>query len=169
MKPYLILIIFATLGIISCDQGLSPEQETSQTTGVSGTVYFQNWPPPESPPPDSVYDIRLVLFPVFPADSTIMDDIIAGRAILYPGLSDENRLPLNVDSLNYQIQLEAGIYEYFAVAHQYGSNVFSDWQVVGHYDTTGQDLLPTAIYVEEGHLLEGITIFADFDSVLFRP
>ena len=164
MKPYIILIIFAAAIIISCDRGLSPEQETSQFTGVSGTIYFQNWPPP-----DSLFDIRLVLFPVFPADSSIMDDIIAGRATVYPGLSDDNRLPLNVDSLNYQVQLEAGTYEYFAVAHQYGSNVFSDWQVVGHYDTTGQDLLPTAIYVEEGQLLEGITIFADFDSVLVRP
>ena len=164
MGKKILLIIFLSLWFLKCDQGLSPEQENIQITGVSGTVYFQNWPPA-----DSLFDIRLVLFPVFPADSTIMDDIIAGRAIVYPGLSDDNRLPLNVDSLNYQIQLEAGAYEYFAVAHQYGSNVFSDWQVVGHYDTTGQDLLPTAIYIEEGKLLEDITIFADFDSVLFRP
>ena len=164
MGKKILLIIFLSLWFLKCDQGLSPEQGTSQITGVSGTVYFQNWPPA-----DSLFDIRLVLFPVFPADSSIMDDIIAGRAIVYPGLSDDNRLPLNVDSLNYQIQLEAGAYEYFAVAHQYGSNVFSDWQVVGHYDTTGQDLLPTAIYIEEGQLLEDITIFADFDSVLFRP
>lgn len=169
MKHKIFLIIFLSLFLMQCDQGLSPEEETSQLTGVSGTVYFRNWPSPDSPPPDSVYDIRLVLFPVFPADSSIMDDIIAGRAVVYPGISDENRLPLNVDSLIYQIQLPAGHYEYFALAHQYSSNVFSDWQVVGHYDTTLQDPLPTAIYIEAGQLLKDINIYADFDSVLLRP
>jgi len=155
--------ILVTLIVINCDQGLSPEEETGQMTAVSGTVYFENWPPP-----DSLFDIRLVLFPIYP-DSNIMEEIISGRAVVYPELSDNNRLPLNVDSINYQIQIDAGSYEYFALAHQYGSNVFLDWQVVGHYDTTLQDLLPTAIYIETGQLLKDINIFADFDSVLLRP
>jgi hypothetical protein len=163
MKFAFILFILAALIVITCDQGLSPEEELDQMSTVSGTVYFQHWPPL-----DSLYDYRLVLFPTYPG-SDIISEIISGRAVLYPELADPNRLPFYVDSLNYQIKLNAGLYEYFAVAHQYGDSLFHDWQVVGHYDTTLQDLLPTAIEVEAGQLLKGINIFADFDSVLLRP
>jgi hypothetical protein len=75
---------------------------------------------------------------------------------------------LPLDSLNYQIPLLPGTYEYFSVAHQFGSNLFNDWQVIGHYDMTLQDTLPTPLEITEGRLLRDINILANFDSVLFK-
>ena len=152
--------------ILACDQGMSPETEEPEITGVSGTIKFINWPPTNSPPPDSVFDIRLILFPNFPP-ADFADEIISGRAIVFPGLTDP-RLSLPLDSLIYQIPLLPGTYEYFAVAHQYGSNLFNDWQVIGHYDTTPQDTLPTPLQVVEGQMLSDINILANFDSILFK-
>lgn len=160
------LLMLSIIFILTCDQGLSPESKEPETTGVSGTVQFINWPPPNSPPPDSVFDIRLILFPNFPP-ADFADEIISGRAVVFPGLTDE-KLPLPLDNLNYEIPLAPGTYEYFAVAHQYGSNLFNDWQVVGHYDTTLQDTLPTPIQITEGRMLRDINILANFDSILFK-
>jgi hypothetical protein len=160
-----ILILFLWL-VLACDKGMSPEEEEPEISGVSGTVYFINWPPPNSPPPDTVFDIRLIIFPDFPP-ADFADEILSGRAILFPGLNDE-KLTLPLDSLNYQIPLIPGTYEYFAVAHQFDSNLFNDWQVIGHYDTTPQDTLPTPLEITAGQMLRNINILANFDSILFK-
>ena len=160
-----VFLLFAFL-ILTCDQGLSPEQEDPEISGVSGTVYFINWPPPNSPPPDSVFDIRLILFPDFPP-ANFRDEIESERAILFPSLF-QPKLVLPLDSLNFQITLAPGTYDYFAVAHQFGSNLFEDWQVIGHYDTTFQDTLPTPLQITEGRMLRDINILANFDSILFK-
>jgi hypothetical protein len=152
--------------MLSCDEGISPDNNPPGFTGISGTVHFQNWPPPNTAPPDSVVDVRLILFPNFPPAS-IQNEITSGRAILFPGLN-ENKLTFYIDSLNYQIPLPAGTYEYFAIAHQYGTNLFTDWHVVGHYDTNPQDTLPTPLTIASGQHLENIIIIANFDSVLFE-
>jgi hypothetical protein len=159
---YLILLICL---ILHCDKGLSPETVEAPYTGIRGTVYFVNWPPPDQPPPDTVFDVRLILFPDFPP-ANFADEIISGRAVLFPSLNEE-KLPFPFDSLNYQIPLSPGTYEYFAVAHQFGDDLFRDWQVIGHYDTTYQDTVPTPVRIDEGQLLEGMNITANFDSVLF--
>lgn len=163
MKYSYLIFLFVFLFFYTCDQGLSPEKEVQASGEISGTVFFKNWPPA-----DSLFDIRLVLFPFYP-DSNIILEITSGRAVVYPGLTDTTRLPFYVESLNYRFSLKAGHYEYFAVAHRYGPGIFSDWQVVGHYDTTAQDALPTALNIEPGQTLTDIFIVADFDSVLLRP
>jgi hypothetical protein len=111
-------------------------------------------------------DVRLILFPNFPPDS-IQSEILSGRAVLYPGLN-ASKLTFYIDSLDFQISLSAGTYEYFAVAHQYGPNILGDWRVVGHYDTEPQDTLPTPLTIASGQHLENIIILANFDSVLFK-
>jgi hypothetical protein len=168
MNKYLRLfftIVMTLLILLSCDKGLSPIESAPAFTGISGTVFFRNWPAPSNAPPDSLADVRLILFPDFPPAS-IQDEILSGRAVVYPGLN-ENKLTFYVDSLNFQITLNPGTYEYLAVAHQYGPNLFQDWRVVGHYDTTLQDTLPTPLTISRGRHLENIFILADFDSVLF--
>ena len=168
MNQISVVFLFLTLMLLifSCDEGLSPEETEPEISGVSGTVYFINWPPPNSAPPDTVFDIRLIIFPNFPP-ADFADEIISGRAILFPGLNDA-KLPFPFDSLNYEIPLIPGTYEYFAVAHQFGSNLFNDWHVIGHYDTTPQDTLPTPLQITEGQMLRDINILANFDSVLFK-
>jgi hypothetical protein len=149
-----------------CDKGLSPEKVEPPFTGISGTVYFINWPAPNNPPPDTVFDIRLILFPDFPP-ADFADEILSGRAILYPSLNDD-KLPFPFDSLEYQIPLLPGRYEYFAVARQFGDNLFADWHVIGQYDTTLADTLPSPVQINEGQLLDNINILANFDSILFE-
>ncbi|UCF65727.1 MAG: hypothetical protein JSW33_07810 [bacterium] len=160
------VFLFIIILFLHCDKGLSPENVEPPFTGIRGTVYFINWPAPNNPPPDTVFDVRLILFPDFPP-ADFADEILSGRAVLYPTLNDE-KLPIPLDSLDYQIPLQPGRYEYFAVARQYGDNLFADWHVVGHYDTTFSDTLPTPIQINQGQLLDSINILANFDSVLFE-
>ena len=164
-----ILLAFHLLFILLffyCDKGLSPETVEPPFTGISGTVYFINWPDPSSPPPDTVFDIRLILFPDFPP-ADFASEILSGRAVVFPGLN-ETKLPFPFDSLEYQIALLPGRYEYFAVARQFGDNLFADWHVIGQYDTSLSDTLPTPVDIEEGQLLDSLFILANFDSILFE-
>lgn len=147
----------------SCDHGLEPpaEEATSSITGISGTIYYQNWPPP-----DSLFDLRLIVFKTFPPQN-ILSDIINGNAIVHPPL-DSTSLPYFVDSTAYRLELKPGRYEYIVVAQQFGPNIYSDWRAVGQYDTT-PDSLPTAITVQEGELLQKIDINVDFRKLLIQP
>ncbi len=148
---------------VNCDRGLAPSEPQAKKTSISGTVYFQNWPPP-----DSIFDLRLLLFLDYPL-TDIKSEFLSGRVVIYPAPADSARLPFYVDSLNYRIVLNPGTYKYFTVAQQYGPIYLQDWQVVGNYDTSAVDTGPTPVVVAEGQQLENINILADFDSVLFRP
>ena len=163
MKSLFTLLIIFLLFLVYCDQGLAPSEPEAKITSVSGTVYFKNWPPP-----DSIFDLRMLLFLSYPL-TDIQSEILSGKAVIYPALTDTTRLPFYVDSLNYRIVLNPGTYKYFTIAQQYGPNYLQDWQVVGTYDTSATDTLPTPVILTEGEQLENINIQANFDSVLFRP
>ncbi len=163
MKEKFFIFIFCILCFIYCDKGLSPYDIPQEQSGISGTVYFQNWPPP-----DSLFDIRVVIFREYPPQN-IVGEIISGNAFLYPSLNDTVRIPFYIDSLFYAMELEPGTYEYLVVAHQFGTEVYKDWQVAGQYDITPQDSLPTTIHLEEGQLLIDLNIWVDFDSLPPQP
>jgi hypothetical protein len=163
MKSLYTLLVIFLLFLVDCDRGLAPSEPETKITSVSGTVYFKNWPPP-----DSIFDLRLLLFLNYPL-TDIQSEILSGKVVIYPTLADTTRLPFYVDSLNYRIVLNPGTYKYFTVAQQYGPNYLQDWQVVGTYDTLATDTLPTSVVLTEGVQLENINIHANFDSVLFRP
>ena len=155
-------IIFAFL-FLHCDKGLSPDDVKSRS-GISGTVYFQNWPSL-----DSLLDIRLIAFKNFPPDS-ILDEVLSKRAIVYPDFfTDTTKLPFFVDSLNYTMFLDPGIYEYIVFAQRYGEDLYEDWWAVGQYDTTLQDPLPTPVNVPYNQILDSIFIYVDFDSLPTTP
>ena len=57
------------------------------------------------------------------------------------------------------------VYEYIVVAQQFGPAVFFDWRVVGQYDTTLTDTIPTSVEVFTDSVIKGINIYVDFDSL----
>ena len=155
-------IIFVAL-FFHCDKGLSPDDAKSHS-GISGTVYFQNWPSP-----DSLLDIRLITFKNFPPGN-IRDEVLSKRAIVYPDFfTDTTKLPFYVDSLDYNMFLDPGIYEYIVFAQRYGEDLYNDWLAAGQYDTTLQDPLPTSVEVPYNQILDSIFIYVDFDSLPIQP
>jgi len=69
MKIFLIISLFCIFWL-SCDQGLAPDENVPEITGIEGTILFQNWPPP-----DSLYDLRLVAFKNFPPENIFVEII----------------------------------------------------------------------------------------------
>ncbi len=162
MKAYCSLIIFLFLFLCvfpACDHGLSP---TAEITGITGSISYLNWPPP-----DSLFDLRLVVFKNYPPDSIFLE-VLTGNAIVYPGLGSPG-LPVNVEMTVFEMGLDPGEYEYVVVAQQFGPNVKADWRAVGQYDTILSDSLPTAITISQGKLLKEINILVDFNHLPPQP
>jgi len=165
MKNTVFIIIFITILFIQCDKGLSPYDVEQAQTGISGTVYFKNWPIQ-----DSLYDIRVVVFRNYPPQD-IVGEVITGRAIVFPGLSEPDTISFYIDSLTYSMQMEAGLWEFLAVAQQFGPDLYNDWRVVGQYvePETEHDSLPSPITLQEGDFLSDLNIQVNFDSLPPQP
>ena len=64
---YFLIVYFS-----ACDHGLKPtEEESSSITGISGLITYQNWPAP-----DSLKDLRLVVFKNYPPDNIFNEVLI---------------------------------------------------------------------------------------------
>jgi len=142
---------------------LAPDENVPEITGIEGTILFQNWPPP-----DSLYDLRLVAFKNFPPEN-IFVEIITQQAYAYPPITvDTTWIPFYVDQAEFEFELPPGTYDYLVVAHRYGPNILEDWQAVGQYDTDS-DSLPSSFTIVEGQLLKNIIILADFKQLPIQP
>lgn len=162
INNFFILLILGFL--FACDHGINPEkidENATKSSGISGTIYYQNWPQ------DSLFDLRLVVFKNYPP-ADIVVEVTSGDAIAYPDIS-MGSLPFYTDSTEYEVLLEPRMYEYIVVAHQFGPAIFFDWQVVGQYDTTLQDTIPTSIEIFSDSVITGINIYVDFDSLPGQP
>lgn len=167
-RPAAWRILLALALLPSCNEGLAPRGESFQITGISGKVFFQNWPSA-----DSLVDLRIVAFKRFQRHFTPTDIFVQilgdpPEAFAFPGLADTIPLPRNVDELDYQLELPPGRYEYIVFAQQYGPNILMDWQAAGQYDTD-TDSLPSALTVQEGQLTRNIFIFVDFKHLPLQP
>ena len=165
MKKYILRLFIILLFVAwACDHGLAPPGETgpSKPTGISGIIYYQNWPPQ-----DSVLNLKLVVFNDYPPGD-IVTEVLNGNAKAYPeDLAD--RLPYGVDTTHYQMELAPRTYAYVVVAQQYGGNLYADWRAVGQYDATPQDSLPTSVTVIKDSVISGINIYVNFDSLPPQP
>jgi hypothetical protein len=148
---FLVLTVGSILS--GCNEGLAPRIETS---GISGVIRYKNWPPR-----DSLRDLRLVAFKVFPP-TNIVGDVLQGRAIVYPPIGDSALVPFYVDSIQYTAPLPPGRYEYVVVAQQFGPNIFTDWRPVGQYDLDSNYAVPSPVIVFEGTTTRFIDINVDF-------
>ena len=135
---------------------------------MTGSISYLNWPPPDSPPPDSLIDLRLVVFKNYPPDSILLE-VLTGNAIVYPALAATSGLPMYVSMTAFEIELDPGTYDYVVVAQRFGPNVTADWRAVGQYDTMLSDSLPTAISIIQGKLLKEINIVVDFNHLPPQP
>jgi hypothetical protein len=165
MRKIIFLAGMLMLILLACDHGLdpAPQQQAAQVTGISGTIYFSNWPPA-----DSLYDLRIVAFRNFPP-LDIFNEVLNGQALVYPPISGSEGLPFNVDSVAYTMELETGEFKYITVAQQFGPVYTADWRSAGQYDITPQDSLPSAVMIESGVTLEHIDIYVDFDNLPIQP
>jgi hypothetical protein len=168
MKKLILITFFWAVLALRCDKGLAPQAETTTFTGISGTIFFQNWPPA-----DSLVDLRLVAFKKFQPKFTAQDIFIQilsdpPEAFTYPGLSDTTRIPADVDKFDFDFELPAGTYEYLVVAHRYGPDILADWQAAGQYDVDA-DSLPSPITVTEGKVIQNVLISVDFHDLPMQP
>ena len=156
-EPVFRAILFVSLfHFQGCDQGLSPESAATHgpVYGISGTVYFANWPPS-----DSVLDLRVVSFKNFPSQD-IIDEVLQGRA----GYT-ETLQPYGADSLRYTLLLSPippGAFAYTVVAQRFGPNIRADWKAVGEYYANGDTSGPGIIIVPADSILPGADIRVDF-------
>jgi len=151
------LLFLSSVLTVSCDHGLKPPDLEREKTGLSGTIYYSNWPPA-----DSIVLLKVVFFKTFPP-SNILQEIVSSNAKTYPVALDEG-LPLNEVSTYYEIELDVETYEYIAVAQQYGPQVLTDWRAVGQYNIVPGDSLPSPLTVIQDSLLKNIDIYVDFND-----
>ena len=145
-----------SLFILSCDHGLKPSGEKIQKPGFGGTIYFKgSWP-------DTVYEVRVVAFRIYPPED-IANEILQGRA----KFTDE--LPLNVPSTDYKLFTEPGEWQYVITAMRYGEDILKDWMVIGVYDETPEDTIPTPVFVPENKFVRGIDMVCDFENPPPQP
>lgn len=155
----IIFTIFLLVILLACDHGIAPKPAQ---TGISGTIYYKNWPPLEQ-----ILLLKLIIFEDFPPEN-IIDEVIGGRAIIYPENLPTSLL-LDVDSSFFLIEMDTGTYDYVVVAQQYGPDLYNNWRAVGQYDTTPQDSIPTRLTVNQDEMLNNINIYVDFDSLPIQP
>lgn len=142
--------------IVSCDGGLAPPEREAGPPYITGLITYRNWPPA-----DSIRDLRLVLFKNFPPGD-IVEEVLSGRAVVYPAIGDTSLVPFFVDSLRYVFTAAAGTYAYVVVAQQTGPNVQSDWRAVGQYDLDSDPSVPSPVTLADGDTTRGIDIPVDF-------
>ena len=158
-KFWLLIIIL----LYACNHGIAPTDTPDKPQnpgGISGKIYYQNWPPAEE-----IKNLKVIVFLEFPPDD-IFNEVQSGRAIVYPPELSVS-LPQLVDSSNYEVQLEPGIYEYVVIAQQYGG--FLDWRAVGHYSTIHSDSIPSPVVVISDSILHDIDIYVDFNNLPIQP
>jgi hypothetical protein len=134
------LLLGALFQACSVDHGLGPT-----TQGIRGTVHFEGtWP-------DSILEVRVVVFGSYPVES-FLD--LAG----YSG-----SLPLGCDSCDYSVVLPAGEYGFVAAACRSKAN----WDascLLGFYHAPGSPQVPESIVVGAGVFTPGADIMVDFSG-----
>ncbi len=160
---FITIIVFILCSLISCDHGVDPKNEDKILQGISGTIYFENWPQQ-----NTLLDLRLIVFSIYPPGD-IFTEVTQGRAVVHPALGSSNNLPYNVDSTDFTVELNTGTYEYIVIAQQFDTNVLEDWRAVGQYDTTSFDTIPTPIEIISNSIYSDMNIYVDFDSLPGQP
>lgn len=162
MKTPNAILIASLVLFTACDKGIAPPAVSpapNPNGSFSGTVTFQNWGVA-----DTLYDLRLIAFIVFPPDDVI-DEVLRGRAAVHPPLGGGVLALAGADSVTYQLHLPAGIYPYIVVAQQFGPDLFNDWKPVGQYDLDSNLTDPTPIEITAGENLHDIDIIVDFANL----
>jgi len=140
-----------------CDHGLSPEMGI---TGFEGRIrVLSSWPPA-----DSLLALRVAATRDYPPRD-VLTEYLQGTLVF----SDE--LPRGQSAFDYRVRQEniAGVFKYFIVVQQFGSNPFEDWRVVGVYAPSGDSSKPGEVDFKDGRWVSGIDITVDFYNLPPQP
>ncbi len=158
--------IFSFLLLASCyhGHGLSPPGNIS---GIEGKVVFiGEWP-------DNTKEVWVVVLKEYPKDIT--DEAELFQFVLN-NFVDSTAIPLSVDQHDYQIILDPGVYGWILVAWFPNIDIwFLGVKELGAYYINPEfQTIPTPIEVEEGVLIGGIDIVANFANInrelpFFKP
>ncbi len=152
---FFVLVVF----LAGCDKGLQATSGTSalpQNGVFAGLITFRNWQVA-----DSLYDIRLVAFRVFPPGD-IVNEVLLGRAVIHPPIGGGQLTTRNTDSLRYAFEVPATTYPYVVIAQQFGPDLMMDWRAVGQYDLDTILTEPSPVVVTANDTLDDIDILVDF-------
>ncbi|MBN1449297.1 MAG: hypothetical protein JXA28_15330 [Bacteroidetes bacterium] len=160
MRSIILTILFATgLLLASCDHGLDPGEALGEP-GFSGTITVRgSWPPQ-----DSVRQLRVVAFRKYPS-ADVLSEVLSGNAVY----TDE--LPYGETTIPYTLQDPSynGVFDYIAVAQNYGPDLFTQWRAVGVYTITGDVESPSPVDLGSGRFVEGVDIVVDFVNLPPQP
>ncbi len=160
MKPVSFFAILL-LAAIGCNDGITPPATTPTVAqgSFSGMIRFLNWDSA-----GTVVDLRLVAFKHFPPGD-IIQEVLQGRATVYPALGAGQLAPVGADSLEYHVSLPAETYEFVVVAQQFGPDVMADWRPVGQFDLDSNFTVPSPVVVQANDTTRNIDILVDFDNL----
>ncbi|GBD06501.1 hypothetical protein HRbin21_00294 [bacterium HR21] len=149
------------LGLCGCTGGLDPAMVPVEAK-ISGTVWFRGpWPPP-----DSLLDLRVVAFQVYPP-TNVLEEVLGGRALF------SERLPAapSVERASYEITVPQPpmVFRYIIVAQQYGPDIFRHWRVIGVYTRDTVSYRPDSLWVEPGGVYPNVNIQVDFERLPPQP
>jgi len=166
-----VLLYLFILVLYGCDKGLNPDP-----SGFSGVIRLTNWPPP-----DSVWELRLVAFKNPPTDSSsLIIEWLRGNVLVYPPIGSPSFTKTDstgrfVDSIRYNVLLQ-GIdvdepvrYSYVALAWRYSPNVFTDWRPAGIYTHQQGSFIPRPLVIAKHQFVRGVDILCDFRNPPPRP
>jgi hypothetical protein len=165
-----------------CDEGLGPINESA---GFSGVITLKNWPSTR----DSVLNLRIIALTSPPTPPSGMDPFAylltewaSGRACFFPsgftgkGLVDSlNAARYGIDTTIHYLcteegsNLRTGLYEYVAIAQQYGPNVMAQWKVAGVYSIRQDTLVPEPVRVLLHRIAQNVDITVDFRNPPPQP
>lgn len=149
------------LGLYGCTGGLDPAMVPVEGK-IAGTVWFRGpWPPA-----DSVLDLRVVAFQVYPP-TNVLEEVLSGRALF----SERLLAALSVESAPYELVVPQPpvVFRYIVVAQQYGPDIFRHWRVVGVYTRDTVSYRPDSLLVEPGGVYPNVDIQVNFERLPPQP
>lgn len=157
LRKFSLLGSFVVCLIFGCDQGLIPEPPPQY--GISGTIYFRNWPPP-----DSVRDLAIAALKAYPQGNLFIE-FIQQKApfILF------SNVPYGAVDTTYVLLFDPsppGVYEFIAIAQRFGPERFNPdhWRVAGVYYKLGDTTRAGSVFVSANAIMQGIDLFVDFNN-----
>jgi len=151
------LSILLLLLMVSCyhGNGLSPPGNIS---GIEGKIFFVGeWP-------GNTKEAWVVVLKEYPKGIT--DEAELFQFVLN-NFVDSTAIPLHVDQYDYQIALDPGIYGWILVVWFPDIEIwFLGVKELGAYYMNPEfQIVPTTVQVEEGVMIGGIDIVADFANI----
>lgn len=164
MRAFTLLFGVCLFSLLGCDeQGLNPNDVSEP--GIGGTITYIS----KLPPPDSLYDLRVVAVPYFPLDTTFQPLIFNVVEGIIPFSGDIRSTADSGKTVKYELYCKPQKYYYVAIVQQYGLDVFAQWRVVSVYGYSTANPNPQTITIVDGKFTPNINFVVDFYHLPPQP